>query len=224
MSIGTPVLLFDDGTGFTVNFPATTIADAPEGSLIAVAIFVDDSTNPISAVDSAGNTYEVASNLLSASPGPSVMAIAFCINSAFDLPAGGTITVSQSGGTGGVFAYSVSGANGGLDPSTPYASPVVNNPASATSAPVLTGTLANANTIVFGIWTWFTNDAGFTESSGFTDLFDATHQSNWGDFAYKITNATTAVTYAPTVSTAQQLQGMILAFQASDILYPQACL
>src|SRR5581483_8896990 len=192
MAIGTPVEL-GSHVG-TTNSVITTANDSPAGNCIVV--FAIDSSRTITGVtDSAGNTY-TSSGVTSA--GNLSM---WTSPNALHLPSGGTITISSQVNLGAhVMGYAVSVS--GIATTTPVdIAPAVVPGGPSTTPSKSTGTLSQASEIVFGVVTCATG-TGFTEASGFSTDGQVT---NWPGnsrdfhFAYQIVNATTSVTYAPTL-------------------------
>lgn len=176
------------------NYPAfiTTSADAPAGSLIVVYTgewYGSGGYAVPTVTDSAGNTYVMAvSNTVT--PGIPTSAIFYSLNSAHDLPAGGTITATWPAGNGQLSeAYDISGANGGLDVATSTV-----NTGNVQTVSLSSGTLALPNEVIFAAVNPNNGDSGFTEASGWT-----TSGVGFGnyDFAYQVANSTASVTYDP---------------------------
>lgn len=190
----------------------TTIADAPVGSLIVVAVSTWAGLNGTATgvTDSAGNTYSLAIQGAAIAAVPYPAAIYYCINSAFDLPNGGWIAVTNSGAiVDNVYACSVSGANGGLD-----ATNSGHVAASSSTISLATGALASANEIVFGLTATSDSLTGFANSAGFTELaFGVSGGSNASGFGYDIVSSNASVTYAPTWTSARAA-GVMASFKA----------
>jgi hypothetical protein len=214
-AIGTPILI-----GNQENSPTTitTSVDAPAGSLIVVAVGCWDNQNStiISVTDSALNTYDIAVQATA----PSVSApcgIAYCLNSTNDLPSGGTITITQSGLVQAILgAWIVSGANGGLDAAPAGVTPG----AGASSVSISTGTLAQANEIVFGFVTTSQSISVLSNPSGFTELWNNTATppgpiDNTMAFSYNIVSSTSTVTYNPSWTSAVNVASVMASFKAT---------
>lgn len=207
VSIGTPISL-----GGAENVTSvTTGADCPVGSLIVVLVADYESQasdfSGATVSDSAGNIYDFVAQSTPTTGIPTTTIFA-CINSASDLPNGGTISCSASRGEQ-IHAACVSGANGGKD----QTNSVVNSVA-GTSLTVAVPTLAQASEIVFGAADNGANMIGVTETGGYTRLQD-TAVRKWVDFAYLKAASTTPASYGPSTFTSGTNSGVVAAFKAS---------
>jgi hypothetical protein len=207
--IGTPTSILTPVTNSASGTAISTTVDTPIGSLIVVAVSAWNSLNGTvtSVTDSAGNSYTAVQRAANASePYPS--AIFYSSNTPNDLPNGGTITATNSGGvTQNVAAYKISGANGGIDVST---STFVNG---NTTLSLSSGVLAVPNEILIGVTSSRNSLSGFTAGSPFTELlFGVTGVST---FAYDIVSATTSVTYGPSWTNNGAMIGLLVSFKQS---------
>lgn len=209
MTIGTPVQLLAAANVASAGHN-TTGADAPAGSLIVVFIAtwngLDGTVTAVS--DSAGNTYTLAVQPAAGASMPYPGAIYYCSNSANDLPSGGWISATSSGGDNfTIGAWAVSGANGGLDAT---ASTSDNN----STVSLSTGTLGSASEIVFGGIGTRANLGTLTDPGAFTELFfsaTSAHQP----FAYDIVSSNSSVTYDPSWSNTAAFVAVLASFKAT---------
>lgn len=205
--IGTPVKIADTGgTGVASGSGVTTTVTAPAGSLIVVGVLQWSVTGAtITGVsDSAGNTYTQAEqNTGGGSDYP--CSLWYCSNAPNTLTSGGTITATTSSGTYVLSAIYVASANNGLDPAHTHT--VSGGPTNVT---ISTGTLAQANEIVFGVSQPDNAGGGHTGASGFTSITEF----NEGSFQYKIVNSTASVTYSIDYNgTSSHISAVIAAFK-----------
>ena len=153
MAIGTPVALGSTGHAAASTLALTTTADAPVGSLIFVAAgqAAGGVTVVSSCTDQKSNSYTALGSVVNAD----ATGAAYALNTASDVPLGDTITVTYGslGGTVTMAACAVSGiaTSGALDVNNVTAT------GSGTAVSVASGTLAQANEIVFAILGWSTS-------------------------------------------------------------------
>lgn len=212
MPIGTPVQLATFVANNISGNSITTTVDAPAGSLIIVFVSAWAGTNgtATTVIDSASNTYTLAVQNVATVGQPYPGAIFYCLNSANDLPIGGTVTVSNSGSINqNVGIWKVSGANGGLD--------AINKTfSSGTSLSISTGTLTSSSEIVFGGVGTAGSMTGYTIGSGFTELFFGfTGSMSAAGFGYQIVSSTTSVTWAPSWTGGGNKFGVLASFKAT---------
>jgi len=164
-AIGTPTLIGQAYPEVLDGSPFTTIATAPVGSLIVVAVNDISGVGITSVTDSAGHTYTRAPGFVDNGTIGGIY-IFYSSNIGTQLASGGTITANGPGGGYAAVAMSVANANGGIDRSV-----AVDNTSSPSNAPtVSTGVLAQANEIVFGAIVSYTQNIsiGYVEAPGFT--------------------------------------------------------
>lgn len=202
-ALGTPVSLGTGNTAATVSASVviTTLVDAPAGSTIYVASGVmTGAGTPATIVDSALNTYTLSGTCSTLN---SQRMCGWYTVLGSQLNAGSLITITWSTATGEKFAAAASVT--GTAPSS-----VVDQHATAsnTARPVTvtTGTLSQANEIAFAFLQVVNPVVTFTESTSnaFTSISNVAGTGGrkaW--FSYRITSATTAVTWAPTISADQ---------------------
>jgi hypothetical protein len=174
-----------------------TEADAPAGSLIV--LFIDAQTSPQTVTGvtlSSGDTVTQAVQS-TATSGPNTVSIWYVSNSAHDLPKGGTITVTTSGGGNFVLVgVTVANANGGLDKTASLA-----NTSGQTGVSIPTGTLRQANEIIFGGFQATTDaDPGFTQATNFTTLNVGWANATWSSGTTYAQNAIVMYNGFPWVS------------------------
>jgi hypothetical protein len=193
----------------------TTSAAASAGDLVLVVCHGGSSNAATSCTDSAGNTYTALGTV---SVGTRRVT-AFWSRIASEIASGGSVTITYSSATGVKFGaiYKVSGTASSpadIDGGTGASGTSSTNPS------ITTGTLAQANEIVFA-WTVVIGDAGsdsFTQAADFTALTGVTLAGASGGvlrMAYRIVSATTAVTYAPTLGTARDWAVNYVAFKGN---------
>ena len=175
----------------------TTTANILSGDLVIVSVGEANNSAIVSTISDGTNSYTRAVTTLH---GVARGEIWYKANAAA-VASGATITVTMSATATScnIQAARVSG----IIPSSPLdAAPAGNNTATTTPT-VASGTLAQANEILFGAL-WDALGTTATESSGFTTI---TLQNATGVegttmlLSYKIVAATTTVTYAPTIGT-----------------------
>ncbi len=196
MSIGMPLALgaTNAAGGVATTLVLTTTAAAPAGGLIVVVASGSQTTAINTCADSAGNTYSSDTTFAN---GTGKQRIFWSFNT-ITLPSGGTITVTYGATTPvkNIAAVSVTGC---------AAVNLIGVGALGTStAPTIaTAVLGWPNEIVIGL-TQVSAGSGdtFTEAAGFTSLASSLN----GDglhWAWQITMANSAVTYAPTLGTSR---------------------
>jgi len=176
---GIPGAVVSSGT------PMTTIADAPAKSLIAVYVYGVSGGSPssVTLTDSAGNTYQQA-----IVDSGNQVAIYFSSGTS-DLPSGGTITPTfTGGGTLRFYAVAISDATGGLDKTASYSG-------SDTSHTLSTGALTYSNEIVLGI----ANSSGNVSTSNLTNI-GTTISTDHVDASYKVVNSQASQSYTVTAT------------------------
>jgi hypothetical protein len=208
MRIGTPVKIGTTNTSISAvsSNTITTTAAIPAGSLAVVGICINIGVTA-SSVSDGTNTYTKAetTGLVSSSNESSIW---YCLNVAA-VANGATITVNYSGsGTGQVslFAAYVSGivTTSGLDQIAQ------NTATTSSSVTATTPSLSQSQEICFGAGQDVaTSTYTYSGASGFTNLYTGGPGSatiNNTAFDYSTTNATTAISYAPTWSSALGLR------------------
>lgn len=214
MAIGTPSSLGTaiSGTTSVSSKVFTTNAAITAGNLAVVAIGWyngGSSVVAISSVSDGTNTYTAAVTASSSGSTPSSIALYYCKNAAA-VASSASITVTWASNVlaQGIIAYQVSGVDktGPLDKTATYTSPATTTPS------VSTGTLSQANEIIFGCAGGY-NITSYTESSGFTSLASVFPNSDATTLSYDTVTSTTSVTYAPTTNA--DLTGPTIALVAS---------
>lgn len=201
-AIGTPVGL---GSGSNSTIGGTTVAltlgtAIVAGDLVVVAIGSDHnpgSSGVVSSVTDGTNTYTLAGTAKGTSAQASVE-LWYCANCA--AVASGSITATfgatiQSGRSKMIAAARVTGVAiaSALDKSA-------NSTASGTTPTVSTGTLAQANEIIFSVDFTLSTTSGYTVSTSgaFTSLYYFQTATDSLGFVYKTVSATTSITNNPT--------------------------
>lgn len=201
MSVGTPQVIADFPT--TSGGVGTTTDNCPAGNLIVFVPYPNSLNGTITGVtDSVGNTYTKAIATATQS-GQFTCSLWYCSNCAH-LPAGSTFHVSGSPTAIDFTAYYVANANGGVD----VAVSTVKSTA-GTSLTLASGTLAQADEILFGLC--FPANAPATPTvSGWT-AYD-------GAYAYYATpGATTSVNFSPSWSGSAKATAVIVSFKGSSV-------
>ena len=184
MAIGVPYAIGAYGGGNTVF---TTNVDVPAGSLIVVCWGQwSGSATILGITDSVGNTYVIGSNSYDGSVTTSIGGIAYCSNSANDLPSGSTITLNAPGLNPQLLAIACDGANGALDVS------VHNVNYAAGPVSLSSGALSATPELIIGSVSC--NDSGtnpFVAANGFTVIT----QGNYLGVSYLIPASTGSVTF-----------------------------
>lgn len=210
MAIGTPLLLGShNSAAATTNALTTATNDCPVGSLIVVFAAYSTVADTVSGVtDSAGNTYVVLDNFVGTGIG---VAICYCVNSAFDLPVGGTITVTFGGAT----ASSISAVT---VPNAATASPVDKHAitdsglAATTTNAMSTGVLAQADSIIFNLVGTAAGPGVTTASAGFTKIAGLSGTPTVFP-EYKIVASTVSTSCTPTWGTANNYAADMVVFK-----------
>ncbi len=190
-------------TAPTASFTITTSAAVAAGSLLVIYVAWGSTATPsVSTISDGTNSYATAASLKVTS-GTNVQSEIWYVANAAAVASGATITITMtgagSGGSEGTIAYCYQVANAALASPFDIAASSVTN---TTTPSVATGTLAQVSEIVFGA-SYNNNGSGvtYTEASGFTNLTSRTGSvGQCFGLGYKITAATTTVTYAPTWS------------------------
>lgn len=212
-AIGTPTELGNfSSTTTTSPQSITTSASCDAGSLIVVPLTHMTTTTAHAVSDSAGNTYSITATYT----GATRMVLAYKENAAA-LGSGGTITASWTTNSSIMMAaYCVSGV------ATASALDKTGAGRSASPGPSFTlptGTLAQANEIVFGTWTTNGSDGGVTSAgTSFTALTPFTMTSSTPVFhaAYKITSVVTDSNYDPAWNTSRNYTGNLWTFKEAS--------
>ena len=186
------------GTNFS------TTADSPAGNCI-IAILRTNLTGTASAVnDSAGNTYALADSSVGGGNGTHLY-FYYCAN-ALHLPSGGTINATTTQNYNAI-VISVSRLT-----ATPLDKTGNTAFGTATSTSVATGVLTQATEFILGAVNTGADPGAWTEAAGFT----SNANSSIGQHsAYKIVNATSAVTYAPSWVNSVTFATDVISFKGS---------
>lgn len=194
--VGSTVL----GTAPTSSFNITTSAAVAAGNLLVIYIaWGTNGTPSVASISDGTNSYSLANKIAIANVQSEIW---YCANAAA-VGSGATLTITMSvagsGGNEGTVAYAYQVANAALVSPFDVGGTSGTN---STTPSAATGTLAQANEIVFG-GSYNNNQSTpvYTEASGFTNLASRTGSvgQSFG-FGYRIVSATTSVTYAPTWS------------------------
>lgn len=201
MTVGTPQVIADFPT--TSGGVGTTTNDCPAGNLIVVVPYPGSLNGTVTGVtDSVGNTYTKAVGTATQS-GQFTCSLWYCSNCAH-LPAGSTIHVSGSPTSIDFTAYYVANANGGVD----VAVSTVKSTA-GTSLTLASGTLAQADEILFGLC--FPANAPATPTASGWTAYD-------GAYAYYATpGATASVNFSPSWSGSAKATAVIASFKGSSV-------
>jgi hypothetical protein len=215
MAIGTPTSLGTAIAGTTAASSKvfTTNAAIVAGDLVVVAIgWYSSGGFTVSGVVDSGSTNSYVSAVSVSSGGgiPSGVAL-YYVKNATALASGGTITVTWSGSVASqsIMAYRVTG----IDTVSPLDKTSTAASASGGDLSVATGTLGQANEIIFGAAGGY-NVGTYTESSGFTSLAQNSPSGNLLALAYDIVSSTSSVTYAPTGLPNSRSEAVVASFKA----------
>lgn len=196
----------------TTNVLTTTTNDCPVGSLIVVtAGYVTVADTLSSVIDSAGNTWATPfDNIAGTGIG---IGWAYAVNTANDLPIGGTITATFGGSVATQLnAVCISGAATAapLDVASQSA-----NGASATSATTVnSGTLSQANEILIGGFVSATASNTVTCGGSYTRINTASGTPS-GTMCTQIVSSTSSVSFAPTWVTSANYVTDLVSFKAA---------
>ncbi len=204
--IGTPVAIGSNTAASGTTLVITTTANAPAGSVIVVGCISNLSFTTIAATDGT-NSYSTAVAISNSD------AILNSVVLGGQLNSGSSITVT-SGATLDT-AFCAAAYVAGLSTAT------ADKTAASSLNTVTTATLTQANEIAFGmilVYNGGSPPGAVTLTSGFTAL---TTQLNYGAqvftgvFAYKIVNATTAVTFSWTVPVATAASTIVATYKGN---------
>lgn len=206
MSIGVPIIIqvsLNSGVASGSPYGSTT-ATAPTGSTIVLAISVNSLGSVSSLIDSAGNTYSLATR---SAVGSFEDEMWYCSN-IISLPSGGTWTAVTSGTNYNVLgAAYVGGASGGFNQQA-------NGGLTGTSNTWTTGTLASSPQIAFAsmqislLTTW-------NEDSTWTTL--SPNPLLTTPFSYKMISGTSPVVWSPNWLPSGAVNGVVATFQATPV-------
>jgi hypothetical protein len=210
MSIGTPVSIADNTSGTAIASGGTisTSVAAPVGSLIVVCIFPNSPDVNVTGVTLSSGDVETGAIHGSAISATNNCALYYFINTAHNLPSGGTIKVTVSSGTWRLAAYAVSGATNGKDGSS-----IFQFSSGQTSISPATGALASSNEIAFGVVYQTSSITGWTESSGFTTLVNP--NVNRSGVSYQILNTNAAITWSASWTGASPVTAVLATFEGT---------
>lgn len=212
--IGTPAQLgHKETTGATTGVITTAANDCPVGSTIVLAAAYATTASTLSTVaDSAGNVWQTpVDNTAGASVG---VAFAFAYNTTVDLPIGGTITATFAGSTNSqTRAMCVSG----LFPAAALDTHNHTATGTATTATsVATGTLAQANELIFGELATAATASGYTPGGGYSNYATTNTNAPSVTLSFKSVAATTTVTFAPGWTSSSNYVSNILSFKGAN--------
>lgn len=209
-AIGTPTTLGSNNTGTSAaSLTITTTGAIVAGNLVVVAIYVIGTNPTVTSVSDGTNSYTRANNSLSGTGTGELWykenASAVGSSASLTVNFGGTITTST------IAAAQVSGiaSSSSYDSAAAAAATGTSTTPSAT-----TGTLAQAEEIVFGVVT-VGSTSTLTESAGFTNLYSLSNGAAVKlGLGYDIVAATTAVTYHPTLGSSVIWRALATPFKA----------
>lgn len=185
----------NNAVGATTNVLTTSGFAAPPGSLIVVTVSFATVADTLTSVsDSAGNTYVVLENETGTGIG---VGWAYCVNSTTNLPIGGTITGTFGGSvTTELTANYVTGIVlvGPVDVSAKTS----NGLAATAAASVATGTLSQANEILFAVIGAPTTFGAVTFGGSWLAAIGAGAATPALAVGYQIVASTASVAWAPT--------------------------
>lgn len=212
--IGTPTSLGSttSASGNSVTCTITTTANLTAGNLLAVAVQIPSNTlQTVSGVVAGTNVLSVA---VAQNDGANYNNEIWYIGNAAFLASGSSIVVTFSAITTGGNGYGCEAMQtSGIIKASPLDKTATQNTTTA-SPTVTTAALSQANEIAFGSSFQGGGPNTYTEASGFTNLFNVNPGSlNRAGLGYKITTATTAVTYAPTFSGSRTTETVIATFK-----------
>lgn len=212
LGVGTPATLgLTNSTASATGVITTATNDCPVGSTIILAAAYTTIADTLSGVaDSGGNAWQTpVDNTTATTVG---IGFAYALNTAHDLPIGGTITATFGGATNSqVRAICVQGLAlaAALDAHNHTATGTA---ASATS--VATGTLSQANEFVLGMLGTAATAAGYTPGVGYSNYSTGNTNAPSITMSFKTVFATTSATYAPGWTTSTNYVSNIVSFKA----------
>jgi hypothetical protein len=202
MALGTPTSIGVNSFSGTVSgssITMTTSAAITAGNLVVLIIALGSTSAPsVSSISDGTNSYTKA---WGTTTGTNVTLECWYKENASGVGSGATVTATLSGAMSGasegwvLHGFQVAGAktSASLDVAP---APSTSN---STTPSVATGTLAQANEIVFAASYNNNGNVGYTESSGFTNLYSGGGAIGKSvGIGYKITSVTTTSTYQPT--------------------------
>jgi hypothetical protein len=221
-AIGTPTIVLAPAS-YSNN---TTSAAIVAGNLVVVAVCIGGNNRTCTGVSDGTNTYTKALSLCTGAGSCPDVSLWY-VQNASALSSGATITAGISGGapTQIIAAAQVSGVattssfdTTGAGASNPTAS-VIGTPTASPS--VTTGTLSQANEIIFGVTGSETIET-YTEDANFTNLFAASFvgHANSLSLGYRIVSSTAPVTFAPTLSASANWVALAAPFQGVYVAPP----
>lgn len=192
------------GTGTTTNpagsYSITTTADAPKGSVIIVATSMGNQAGPAvtNVTDSAGNTYAQVDSISNpnANPNPSWTDVWACLNSATNLPLGGSITITygSTGNRAAIVCIPSLGSIAAIDIKTQTAVGTGTSPPTV----VTSGPLNHANEILIGIAEGQAGSPVYSPSAGFTSIVTSVSAVQSVYLAYQNVTDATSKSWQPT--------------------------
>lgn len=201
VAIGTPVQLGTQTGASGSSIIITTVTGCPVGSFIFVASYNDSAANNqlISSVaDNASggsNTYTLQHNVTTSWESGT----AYCASTVNDLPSGGQITVTYAGSKtfNNVTAFYVAGVKAS-SPADIAGTNLTTGSTNTSTPGVATGTLGQANEIIFGVFNLSNTSGGVTPNAGWA-LIGGTDTANGViDVYYQTVSSTGSVTWLPT--------------------------
>lgn len=214
MAIGTPTIVCAPAV-YVTNL---TTASIVSGNLVVVAVCLAGNGRFCTGVSDGTNTYTEGPHLLGGASLWSDTSLWYKQNAAA-VAAGATYTFTASGGApvSNICAAQVSGVatTSAFDSAGVGAS----NPAQGTSQSptVTTGTLSQADEILFGVTGSSVYQATYTEDANFTNLGAISFLGHAGSVSlgYELVSSTSAVTFAPSLGTSANWIALVAPFKAA---------
>lgn len=217
MAAGTPVSLGLATPASATSIVLTTSADAPAGQAIAVfLICITASTNPTSVTDSAGNTY----TQVTTDAGSSSVSVYVCGNP-LHLALGGTITANFTGSAAnhGLGALTCPGILPSPDPHD-IVSGASTSGSGTSSALITTNALTQPDELAFYGIGLSGSITAWTPSAGWTTILSQ-NATVFGQVAYQIISATTAITASSTWATTRASKARVWTLKGNTQPYWQ---
>lgn len=217
MAVGTPVTLGLATPASATSIVLTTVADAPAAQAIAVFPFsLASSADPTGVTDSAGNTYQV---ITTDAAGTSI-SLYVCTNPVH-LVLGGTITANFNGvaSAHGLGALTCPGILPSTDPHDLRTGPTSGTSTSSTL--ITTNTLTQADELAFFGIGYSGTITAWTPSAGWTGIL-AGNATAFGQVAYQVISATTAITASSTWGTTRGYRARVWSLKGDTQPYWQS--
>lgn len=195
-SIGTPTSLGSttNNSANTSSCTVTTTANITANNFVGFWIVTGQDVS-VSSVSDGTNSYTQATHITWDSS--TFVADFWYKAGASAVSSSASLTATLSGTTSGGWGYACAAAQAsGVATSSPLDTNV-NNTTSTSTPSVSTGTLAQANEIIFDWFTQGLTSTSYTESSNFTNLFNLAPSRFNLAVGYKIVSSTSSVTASP---------------------------